>query len=105
MSWIMMEDVVNILRLAIENGAVRGPINVVAPQPIRNVEFTAALASAVHRPALFAAPAFALHLAMGEMADALLLVSQRVVPEKMNRLNFTFAQPDLTGALKSILES
>jgi len=103
MSWIMVEDVVNILRLAIENGAVRGPINVVAPQPVRNVEFTAALASAVNRPALFAAPAFALRLAMGEMADALLLSSQRVWPEKLNRLNFPFAQQDLAGALKSIL--
>jgi len=57
----------------------------------------------VNRPALFAAPAFALRLAMGEMADALLLSSQRVWPEKLNRLNFPFAQQDLAGALKSIL--
>jgi NAD dependent epimerase/dehydratase family enzyme len=99
----MVEDVVNILRLAIENGAVRGPINVVAPHPVRNVEFTAALASAVHRPALFAAPAFALRLAMGEMADALLLASQRVVPDQLQRLNFRFAFPYLATALGELV--
>jgi uncharacterized protein len=103
MSWIIVEDVVNILRLAIENGAVRGPINVVAPQPVRNVDFTTALASAVHRPALFAAPAFALRVAMGEMADALLLASQRVVPDQLQRLNFRFAFPYLATALGELV--
>src|SRR5437879_1449034 len=89
MSWVALEDVVAILRFAIENASssgtanaapvrgainaapVRGPINIVAPQPVQNFEFTKILGKAVHRPALFPAPAFALRLALGEMADAL----------------------------------
>jgi len=103
MSWITLADVVAILRLALENGAARGPVNVVSPQPFRNADFTNALAKALHRPALFPAPAFALRLALGEMADALLLSSQRVVPERLDRLGYRFANPDLESALASVL--
>ncbi len=103
MSWISLEDVVAIVRLALENGAVRGAVNVVAPAPVRNAEFTAALASALHRPALFPAPAFALRLLLGEMADALLLSSLRVVPAQLERLGYRFQQPDLATALKRSL--
>lgn len=80
MSWVTLEDVVGILRFAIENASLRGAINIVSPQPLQNAEFTRVLAKAMHRPALFPAPAFALRLALGEMADALLLSSQRVQP-------------------------
>jgi uncharacterized protein (TIGR01777 family) len=103
MSWIALTDVVAILRFALENGEGRGPINVVSPQPVRNAEFTAALAKALHRPALFPAPAFALRLALGEMADALLLSSQRVVPQQLLRLGYRFAHEDLESALKVLL--
>jgi uncharacterized protein len=103
MSWITLTDVVAILRLALENGAVRGPVNVVSPEPIRNADFTKALAKALHRPALFPAPALALRLALGEMADALLLSSQRVVPEKLDKLRYRFVNPDLGAALASVL--
>jgi len=103
MSWIAREDVVAILRFALENGAVRGPVNVVSPQAVRNAEFTAVLAKTLHRPALFPAPAFALRLMLGEMADALLLSSQRVVPEQLQKLGYRFLQPDLAAALKSAL--
>jgi uncharacterized protein (TIGR01777 family) len=103
MSWIGLEDVVAIVRLALENGAVRGAINVVAPEPVRNAEFTAALAKALHRPALFPAPPFALRLVLGEMADALLLSSTRVVPAQLEKLGFKFLQPDLERALASML--
>jgi hypothetical protein len=105
MSWITLADTVAILRFALENGEVRGPVNVVSPQPVRNVEFTAALAKAVHRPALFPAPAFALRLALGEMADALLLSSQRVAPQQLQRLGFGFANEDLGSALNGVLSS
>src|SRR5215472_2564842 len=64
MSWVTLEDVVEILRLAIENGNVRGALNVVAPQPAQNSDFTKVLAKALHRPALFPAPALALRLAL-----------------------------------------
>jgi uncharacterized protein len=104
MSWVTLADVVGILRLALENGAVRGPVNVVSPQPVRNADFTKALAKALHRPALLPAPAFALRLALGEMADALLLSSQRVVPESLDKLGYRFVNPELEGALASLLK-
>jgi uncharacterized protein len=103
MSWIALADVVAILKLCLENGAVRGAINVVSPQPVRNAEFTSALASALHRPALFPAPAFALRLALGEMADALLLSSARVLPGQLEKFGYRFLEPDLQHALAAIL--
>lgn len=103
-SWITLRDVVAILGLALENGMVRGVINVVAPQPVRNVEFTAALAKALHRPALFPAPAFALRMVLGEMADALLLSSQRVLPGQLEKLGYQFRDQDLVAALTTLLE-
>lgn len=103
MSWIALEDVVAILRLAMENDAARGPVNLVSPNPVRNADFTRILAAALHRPALFPAPAFALRLALGEMADGLLLSSQRAVPLRLEQLNYRFLQPDLRSALQSVL--
>src|SRR3989442_10339540 len=103
MSWVTLEDVVGILRFALENSSVRGAVNVVAPQPLQNAEFTKVLAKAMHRPALFPAPAFALRLALGEMADALLLSSQRVVPHILQQLGYVFLHLDLSAALASIL--
>jgi uncharacterized protein (TIGR01777 family) len=104
MSWIALEDVVEILRLAIENGNVRGPINVISPQPVQNAEFTKTLATAMHRPALLPAPAFALRLVLGEMADALLLSSQRVLPQRLQKLGYNFQYADLSAALKNVLK-
>jgi uncharacterized protein (TIGR01777 family) len=103
MSWVTLDDAVGILRVAVENNSARGAINFVAPRPVQNVEFTKVLAKALHRPALFPAPAFALRLAVGEMADALLLSSQRVVPRALEKLGYRFLQPDLTMALAAIL--
>lgn len=103
MSWVSLQDVVAIVCFALENGAVRGPINVVSPQPVRNAEFTAALAKALHRPALFPAPAFALRLAVGEMADALLLSSQRVLPAQLEKLGYRFVHANLQEALAAVL--
>jgi hypothetical protein len=102
MSWVTLEDVVAILRFALENGAVRGPINVVSPQPVRNKEFTTALATALHRPAFFPAPAFVLRLVLGEMAGALLLSSQRVLPMQLEKLGYSFLHADLATALTSL---
>jgi uncharacterized protein (TIGR01777 family) len=103
MSWVTLEDVVGILRLAIENARVRGAINIVSPQPLQNAEFTKVLAKALRRPAIFPAPAFALRLALGEMADALLLSSQRVVPQALEKLGYRFLHADLTAALAAVL--
>jgi uncharacterized protein (TIGR01777 family) len=102
-SWVTLEDVVGILRLAIENSSLRGAVNVVSPQPLQNAEFTYVLAKAMHRPALFPAPAFALRLALGEMADALLLSSQRVAPQTLEKLGYRFLHADLSSGLSAIL--
>jgi uncharacterized protein (TIGR01777 family) len=103
MSWITLRDAVVVLQLAFENGAVGGPINAVAPQPVQNAEFTAALAKVLHRPALFPAPAFALRMMLGDMADALLLSSQRVVPGQLQAWGYQFQDPDLSKALATLL--
>lgn len=103
MSWITLEDVVGIVRFALENGDVRGALNVAAPQPVQNAEFTKTLAQVLHRPALFPAPASALRLALGEMADALLLSSQRVNSQKLQQLGYSFLYSDLLSALSAVL--
>ena len=103
MSWLTLEEAVTIVRFALEDESVRGAVNAVSPNPERNREFTAALARALHRPAIFPAPAFALRLALGEMADALLLSSQRVVPWKLSALGYEFKHPELARALEGVL--
>jgi uncharacterized protein (TIGR01777 family) len=103
-SWITLSDTVAILGLALENANLTGPLNVVSPQPVTNADFTKILAAALHRPALFPAPAFALRLLLGEMADALLLSSQRVQPAQLQKLNYQFLHPELADALASILQ-
>jgi uncharacterized protein (TIGR01777 family) len=103
MSWIALEDVIGILRFAIENGEVRGAVNVVSPQPLRNLEFTAALAKALHRRAFCPAPAFLLRLLLGEMADAVLLSSQRALPAQLEKFGYHFLYPNLPAALAAVL--
>ena len=103
MSWVGLEDVVEIARAAISREQMRGPVNVAAPGPVQNVEFTRVLARVLHRPAIFPAPAFALRIALGEMADALLLASQRVIPEKLRAAGYKFRYENLEGALREIL--
>jgi uncharacterized protein len=103
MSWISLADACSAVLFVVNNPGIRGPVNVAAPQPLRNAEFTRILARALHRPAIFPAPVFALHLLLGEMADALLLVSQRAVPEKLSAAGFAFRHKELEPALASIL--
>lgn len=102
-SWIALEDAAAVVRLALGTEAVRGPLNVVAPHPVRNSDFTECLAKVLHRPALFPAPAFALRLLLGEMANALLLSSQRVVPAYLEKLGYTYLYPELETALRMAL--
>jgi uncharacterized protein (TIGR01777 family) len=105
MSWVALDDVVLVLKMALQDSLMRGPINVVSPRPVTNQEFTKNLAEAMHRPALFPAPALSLRLALGEMADALLLASQRVVPGGLQRLGYLFAYPELGPALRRIVSA
>lgn len=102
MSWIGLTDVVLLIRQAISNEALRGAVNAVTPNAVTNAEFTSALAKVLRRPALFPAPRFALQLALGEMAGAL-LASQRVTPAKLNALEYPFKHPQLKDALISML--
>ncbi len=103
MSWLTLAEAVSIIRFALANDGVRGALNVVAPQPVRNAEFTRELARALHRPAILPAPAFALRLAMGEMAEAILLAGQRVLPQKLEKFGYRFLHPDLASALAAVL--
>jgi len=106
MPWVVLVDVVEIIKFVLAMRDVSGPINVVAPEPARNVDFTQALAGALHRPALFPAPAIALKLALGhEMAEALLLSSHRVVPAALTRIGYRFLHPQIEPALKAVLTS
>src|ERR1700689_4412102 len=103
MSWIALEDVVRVLRAAMDDASWNGPVNLVAPEPVRNSEFTRVLASVLLRPAIFPAPPLALRLALGEMADALLLSSQRVQPECLGRYGYAFRYENLEAALHAVL--
>lgn len=103
MSWIALEDVAEIAVSAIKSGQFSGPVNVVAPNPVRNSEFSRIAAATLHRPAIFSAPAFALRIALGQMAAPLLLSSQRVIPERLLAIGYKFRFPNLDAALQSIL--
>lgn len=104
MSWITLEDLISIIRRAIEDDSLRGPVNAVAPGALTNAEFTKALGHALGRPTIFAVPAFAARLAFGETADELLLASTRVEPARLKEAGFEFKHPEIEGALRSALK-
>ena len=103
MSWIALEDVVAGLLHVIKTESVKGAVNFVAPNPVTNAEFTKKLGNALSRPTIFPIPAFGIRLAFGEMADALLLSSQRVQPAVLEASGFEFQYVELSSALKAIL--
>jgi len=103
MPWVDDSDVAGAILFAISNESLQGPVNVTAPNPVRNSEFTKTLASVLSRPAIFPMPAFAARLAFGEMADELLLSSQHVVPAKLKAAGYSFKNPDLMQSLKGLL--
>jgi uncharacterized protein len=103
MSWIALEDVVNGLKFVISDQTIRGAVNFVAPNPVTNAEFTKTLGRVLSRPTLFPIPEFGARLAFGEMADALLLSSQRVDPTVLKNIGFQFTWPTLEPALRNIL--
>jgi uncharacterized protein len=102
MSWIHLEDLVGLIRFALENPSVAGPLNATAPTPVRNAEFTRALAGVLHRPAIFPVPALALKILFGEMAEVV-LGSQRAVPKAAERAGFDCRFSALEEALRDIL--
>ena len=102
-SWVAMDDVVAAIDFIIQNDSLRGPINVVAPQPVTNEEFTKILGSVLSRPTFMAMPAFAARLVFGEMADEMMLSSTRVAPKVLNDAGFRFQYPELEGAVRAML--
>ena len=102
-SWVALDDVIGAIEHVMKTGTLAGPVNVVSPNPVTNREFTRSLASAVARPAVFPMPAWAARLALGEMANELLLASQRVEPARLRVSGYRFARSDLGSALVSIL--
>ncbi len=98
MSWIHLADLIALIQFLLVESTVRGVFNAVSPHPVTNAEFTKALAEAVHRPAIFPVPAFALKLLFGEMAQVI-LASQRAIPDAALRAGFIFDYPDVFGAL------
>jgi uncharacterized protein (TIGR01777 family) len=102
-SWVSLADVIDVIHFALADERLGGAVNVVAPQPVTNAEFTKTLGRVLSRPTFFPAPAFGLRLAFGEMADALLLASARVEPARLRAAGYAFKHPQLEGALRSVL--
>ncbi|MDB4917755.1 MAG: hypothetical protein JWM95_5399 [Gemmatimonadetes bacterium] len=103
MSWIGLHDHVNAMIHALTNQGVHGPVNFVTPHPVTNAEFASILGSVLNRPAVVPAPAFALKLMFGEMAEGTILSSQRVMPSVLSASGFRFAHPTLQSALSVLL--
>jgi uncharacterized protein (TIGR01777 family) len=103
-SWIDIDDLVGAVQHVIKTETLRGPVNVVGPNPVMNAEFTKTLTSVLSRPAILPMPAFAARLVFGQMGDELLLASQRVEPAKLLASGYVFQKPDLRLALSAILK-
>lgn len=103
MSWIAIDDVLGAIHHAMMNPRISGPVNLVGPAPVQNLEFSKILARSISRPALFPAPAPMLRLVLGEMADALLLSSAKVLPEKLLQSGYQFRYADPGMALHELL--
>jgi uncharacterized protein (TIGR01777 family) len=102
-SWVGIDDVIGAIHHALVDASIHGPVNVVAPNPVTNREFTQILARVLTRPALLPLPAFAARLAIGEMADELLLSSARIRPTKLQATGYSFRNPELEDALRHML--
>jgi uncharacterized protein len=102
-SWAAIDDVIGAMIFALEDESLRGPVNAVAPEPVRNEEFVRALGRALHRPTIFPLPEFAVRGMLGEMGQELLLTSTRVAPQKLQNAGYLFHFEQLEGALRAIL--
>lgn len=102
-SWIHRDDAVGLLMLLLQHPEAQGPVNATAPAPVRQAAFSRTLGAVLRRPAVLPLPAPLLRLAMGEMADALLLTSQRVLPARAGQWGYRFRFPELQPALRALL--
>jgi uncharacterized protein (TIGR01777 family) len=101
-SWIHIHDWVEMAKWALADQTVTGPLNATAPNPVTNAEFARTIGEVLHRPSWLTAPAFALRIVLGELADALILGGQRVLPEVARQRGFVFRYPSLESALREI---
>ena len=102
-SWVAIDDVLGAIRWALTQEQLQGPVNVVSPNPVTNLEFTKTLARVLRRPAVLPAPAPMLRMILGEMADEALLSSARVVPSRLLAQGYVFREPELEPALRHLL--
>jgi uncharacterized protein (TIGR01777 family) len=103
MSWIAIDDLVQIILFATTTEGLHGPANTVAPHPVTNLVFTKTLGRVLGRPAIFPMPALAVRLAFGEMGKELLLASTRMEPARLLEAGYRFRFPQLEGALRYLL--
>ena len=103
MSWVAMDDVTGAIYHTLTTDSLKGPVNVTAPNPVTNKEFTSTLGEVLKRPAVVPIPAFAAKLAFGEMANDLLLASTKVAPKRLSDSGYKFQYPELENALKHVL--
>ena len=104
MSWISMDDEIAIINYAIENENIRGAVNAVAPNPVTNEEFTKTLGEVLYRPTFIPLPEFAVSMIFGEMGDALLLASTKVMPKRLEDAGFEFKFPNLKEAVENAIK-
>ena len=104
MSWIDVQDMVGAIHHILKSDLLQGPVNMVAPKPVTNAEFTKTLASVLSRPAIFPVPAFVVKLAFGEMGETVLLGSQRVEPTQLVMSGYPFRFSNLRASLENILK-
>jgi len=100
MSWISMEDHIAVINFVIENENIRGAVNSVSPNPVTNEQFTKTLGDVLYRPTFLPLPEFAVSMVFGEMGDALLLASTKVVPKRLEDAGFEFKYPQLKPAIE-----
>jgi hypothetical protein len=105
MSWIDVQDMVGAIHHILKNDLLQGPVNMVAPRPVRNEEFVKTLASVLSRPAILPMPAFAVKAVFGEMGEELLLSSQRVEPGKLISSGYPFRHRELSKSLQHLLQT
>lgn len=104
MSWVALPDVVRAILFILESPTLKGPVNVVSPWPVTNRTFTRALGTVLMRPALMPAPAFAIKVALGQMAEEMLLASTRVEPRRLLEEGFQFQFTELEPSLRKLLK-
>jgi uncharacterized protein (TIGR01777 family) len=104
MSWISLDDHIDVINFVLENESIRGAVNSVSPNPVTNQEFTAAMGEVLYRPTFIPVPEFAVNLMFGEMGEALLLDSTRVIPKRLLDAGYEFKFPDLKKAIENAVK-